>query len=128
MLIAKILPPNNANKVEEGGQQDGHELCLAHAEELHEGVLDEVAPPVPLQLGGAHVLHDVPQTVNAPHLWSEIQVACVNSIFCVSPTLFPVSQSSTKRSENGKNSGRNPERSGKETWKTIQQNAACAPG
>ena len=48
-------------------------------EQLHEGALDEVAPPVPLQLGGAHVPHDVLQTENATHLWREIQI--VVSVF-----------------------------------------------
>ena len=74
-LLCRFLPAYNTDEVEESGEQYGRQLGVAHTEQLHEGVLDEVAPPVPLKLSGAHVLHDVLQAQDAPNLWREIQVA-----------------------------------------------------
>ena len=75
ILITTVesLPAYNTDEVEEGGEQDGRQLGVAHAEQLQEGVLDEVTSPVPPQLGRADVLHDVLQAEDAPHLWRKIQ-------------------------------------------------------
>ena len=73
ITTVESLPAYNTDEVEEGGEQDGRQLGVAHAEQMQEGVLDEVASPVPLQLGRAHVLHDVLQAEDAPHLWRKIQ-------------------------------------------------------